>query len=142
MPPSETFDHSTTGSSFHQDARRARIEQALRELPVAEEEIAGVATQINEHFLTGNTEKVHDDSTLFDFRRKVSAVVERFSPHGLTLEDYLTAAVKQPQLICQAPATIIGNIETVAEHFREHGLTLKKYLTAAVKKPPLFCQSP
>ncbi len=120
---------------------RQRIEQALRELPLNEEEIGQTAQLLlaNSVVLPHITKP---DSSFFRFRDKMTEVVEHFAPHGLQLRDYLHAAVRQPAIFCQSPATLTANIETVAEHFAPHGLELRDYLHAAVRQPALFCQSP
>lgn len=122
---------------------RERVEQALRELPLSEPDIAATTVHLCRfNLLFRDHLPRNSDSSFFDFRRKVTEVVTHFNGAGLTLPDYLDAAVKQPQLFCQSPATLIGNIEGAAEHFREHGLTLPNYLGAAIKQPQLFCHSP
>jgi hypothetical protein len=72
----------------------------------------------------------------------LEGVVDHFRERGLTMRDYLRAAVEQPSLFTLSPSTVVGNIEGVVEHFREYGLSLSEYLFAAVKKPQLFYQSP
>ena len=89
-----------------------------------------------------NVENLRIDSALFDFAKKISAVEQRFEADGMATSDYLQAALKQPQLFYQSPATIIANIEDVAGHFRDQGVTLTDYLRAALKQPSLFYQSP
>src|SRR5947209_653541 len=121
---------------------RGRIEQALRELPLSEEDIAQVAPQLAEGFLLRDRKITKPDSSFFRFRDKIHAVVDRFRQYGLTLPDYLQAALKQPSLFTRSPATVVGNIKAVAYHFREHGLTLPDYLQAALKQPCLFSQAP
>jgi hypothetical protein len=123
-------------------AHEIAIKQALRELPLSESDISETASRITDSFLLLEERITNPNSTFFDFRRKIDAVVEHFCPNRLTMADYHRAAVKQPQLFCQAPATIIANIEGVASHFRDHELTLTDYVRAAVKQPQLFCQSP
>jgi hypothetical protein len=51
---------------------------------------------------------------------KVARMVSHFREHGLTLSDYLRAAVRQPQLFYQLPSTIQRNIEQVVTHFRRN----------------------
>jgi hypothetical protein len=116
-----------------------RVDQALRELPLSEHQIAETASRLADSFLLREEIITNPDSGFFDFRRKINAIVEHFSPHHLTLQNYLKAAVKQPPLFYQAPATIIANIEGVAAHFRD--LTISDYIQAAVKQPSLFYQS-
>jgi hypothetical protein len=129
----EPSDGSTARPAAGDGSRLARIERALRELPLSEEQIATAAPALADDFLLRDG-KVRDDSSLFDFRRKVTAVAEHFQEHGLTLPDYLHAAVNQPQLFYQSPATLIGNIEGVVSRFEPDGLTLPAYLRAAVKQ--------
>ena len=58
------------------------------------------------------------------------------------MADYLHAAARQPQILIQKPATLIGNVEGVVAHFALERLTVGHYLQAAVKQPQLFYQSP
>src|SRR5215470_469419 len=104
------------------NALQARVEQALRELPLSEEKIVAVATRVLDSLLKNR--KLRPDSSFFDFHGKVAAVADHFAPDGLLLQDYLHAAVRQPSLFYQSPSTLQRNIEQVASHFREHGLTL------------------
>jgi hypothetical protein len=121
---------------------RARIGQALRELPLSDQEVARIAPPIADTFLLRQGSFSNPDSTFFDFRHKIEAVAQRFAPYNLTLEDYLGAAISQPQLFCESPATIIANIEGVAGHFRGHSLRISLYLRTAISQPQLFCQPP
>jgi hypothetical protein len=120
----------------------ARIRQELGKLPLSEEEIAKVGPQIAASFLLRDGKITDPDSQFLDFRTKVNAVVEHFGRDGLTLRNYLFAAVQKPRLFYNSPATIIANIEGVAGHFRDHGLAISDLLRAAVKQPSLFYQSP
>jgi hypothetical protein len=74
--------------------------------------------------------------------RRVEAVATHFQKHGLTLNDYLRAAVRQPSLFCLSPATVIRRVEGVATHFQKHGLTPAAYVGAAVRNPSLFYMTP
>jgi hypothetical protein len=69
-------------------------------------------------------------------------VVERFASDGLNTRDYLKAALKQPSLFYQSPATIAANIAGVVERFASDGLTMRDYLNVAVQQPTLFYQAP
>src|SRR3984885_6724008 len=70
------------------------------------------------------------------------AVVAHFAAAGLTIADYLRAAERQPQILSQRSATLIGNIEGVVGHFAAEGLTTRAYLQAAIRQPQLFYQKP
>jgi len=122
---------------------REHIEQALRALPLSEADIASVASRLQgaPPLLQEPSPLRFETTTFFDFRSKVTAMVEHFSADGLTLKDYLRAAVKKPSLFYQSPVTLQANIEGVVEHFHKDGLMLKDYLRAAIKHPPLFYQS-
>ena len=74
-------------------------------------------------------------------QQSVKSVVEKFKNNGLTLEKYLSACVKQPQLFYQSPETIEKNIKTLVEKFEANGLTIDNYLSACIKWPQLFFQS-
>src|SRR5690349_7257312 len=113
-------------------AMHARLEQALRALPLSEAAIAQVTPRLRD--LTQrlyHQRPLPADSSFFRFREKVTAVVNHFLPQGLTLSAYLKAAVKQPPLFSQRPATVQANIERAAQHFAAQGLTVKTYLRAA-----------
>jgi hypothetical protein len=101
-----------------------------------------VAPQLASNLLRLRGGKITTDSAFFNFHGKLTAVVEHFAPDGLTMPDYLLAAVRQPPLFYQAPATLIANVQGVTDHFAHDGLTLREYLRAAVKQPQLFYQSP
>src|SRR5438034_650495 len=104
---------------------RARVEEALGQLPLAGQDRARIAERLPTLFTSKSATVIGN----------VEAVAARFRPHGLTLKRYLAAALEQPQLFYQSPATLIANVETVAGHFAAHGLTLKEYLRAAVQRP-------
>ena len=137
MPPPPDPSKSPGGAAI-----QARIEQALRELSISQAHLAAVAPQIAASLLLRGDSPPGLNSSLFDFRRKVVAVVEHFTGAGLTLPVYLRAALRQPSLFYQSPATIIGNVEGVAKHFKPHGLALPAYLRAIRRQPQLFYQSP
>ncbi|MEM5772033.1 MAG: hypothetical protein QXO65_00770, partial [Candidatus Aenigmatarchaeota archaeon] len=65
-----------------------------------------------------------------------------FEKEGLTVEKYLEAAYKRPQLFYQSPDTIESNIRNLVKKFEKEGLTVEKYLKVAYKQPQLFYQSP
>jgi hypothetical protein len=69
-------------------AIRARIEQALRELPLSEADIAKATPALLDGiaFLQQKTDGLgpKPNSAVFDFRGKVTALVEHFAPDGLT----------------------------------------------------------
>lgn len=114
----------------------ARIEEALRELPLSDIQVTTVVAFLAEGFIGGNV--TNPDSRFFEFRRKVSTVAAHFAPDGLVLNDYLQAAVKRPQLFYLKPETVIATVNGVAARFRSEGLTLRAYLRAAVEQPMIF----
>jgi hypothetical protein len=92
-----------------------RIRLELEKLPLTDTQRDGVVPKLLQHvtFLDtaggqNNFENLRIDSALFDFARKISDVEQRFEPDGMASGDYLHAAVKQPSLFCQSPATIIA----------------------------------
>src|SRR5690242_9463926 len=96
---------------------KARVEQALRELALAESDIAAVAARLLDSSpLLQPSRQLSLDSQYFDFRGKVTALVEHFADQGLTLSVYLQAVIRRPSLFSQSPSTLIGNIEAVAHH--------------------------
>jgi hypothetical protein len=141
MSSPDSPDHSTT--SQEPDDLRQRVEQALRELPLSKADIAIVAPQLVGFYLhSPHHGQYKPDSSFFDFHRNVTDVVKHFRRHGLTLEEYLRAAVKEPQLFTENPATVIANIEGVFKHFRADGVRLKDYLRAGLDRPVLFTEDP
>lgn len=124
----------------HSNAILARIRQELGKLPLNDEEIARVAPRIAEsaRFFS----HINPDSGFFDFETKINAIVAHFADGGLTVADFLRAAVKHPQLFSTASATIIGNVTGAVEQFAGEGLNTSDYLKAAQKHPPLFYQKP
>jgi hypothetical protein len=126
-----------------------RIREELDKLPLPEEQKAEVAPKILKltNVLDTRAGRVDggnlgEDSTVFDFQSKINGVVERFAAEGLTREDYLQAAVKNPSLFGMSPETVEGNIRGVVERFAAEGLTRQAYVKAAVRQPPLFYQDP
>ncbi|MEM1535187.1 MAG: hypothetical protein QW199_00605 [Candidatus Pacearchaeota archaeon] len=118
----------------------ARIAQALRECGLGEKEIKQVAGKIKTYVEFIGPLKA--DSSFWNFRSKLEKVVEAFSDEDLTYDEYLQAALEQPQLFYQSPDTIESNIRDLVRRFEPEGLTVKAYLKAALEKPQLFCQSP
>lgn len=126
-----------------------RIQEELNKLPLTESEkktaISGIMNNVL--FLdTGNNKRpsgnIQPDSSFFNFARKIEEVANCFEKDGLTLPKYLNAALRQPPLFYQSPATVAQNVTSVVEYFADAGLTTTQYLRAAVKQPPLFYQSP
>jgi hypothetical protein len=136
--------HAGTRTSGNSTAAiRARVEQALRELPLAGHDRERVGAQLLRHALLLQLGAgPNPDAEFFGFRDRVVAVVEHFTAQGLTLEGYLKAIVERPSLLTRKPATVIAHVEAVAAHFRPHGLTLRRYLGMALQQPQLFYQSP
>ncbi len=123
-------------------AFQARFEQALRQLPLAEPDITVVAGKLADKFAHVRSNSLLNSSALFDIRGKVTSVCDHFAGDGLTLDNYLCAALRRPQLFIKSPATIITNIERVAAHFSRYDLMRRRYLHAAVKTPLLFVTNP
>jgi hypothetical protein len=134
----------------HSERFLPRIRQELDKLPLSEEQKAQAIPKILNSVLFLDTytgtrtrqDELREDSSIFEFATKVQAVVERFAAEGLTTKDYLRAALRQPQLFCQKPTTIAGNIAGVVALFTDQGLTVTDYLRAAQKRPQLFGQKP
>jgi len=121
---------------------RARVEQALRELPLSEDDIATRAPQIAEGIGQLRGGRISTDSLFFDFRGKVTAIVQHFASDGLTLADYLRVTGKKPDLFAQSPATIRANVEGAVQRFAAQGLTRRNYLRAALRQPQLLQLAP
>jgi hypothetical protein len=126
-----------------------RIRQELDKLPLTDAQKEAILPALLRQAAFIDTKggrrpsgNLRTDSDLFDFARKMQAVVDHFPHGGLSVSDYLRAVLKQPQLFTQSSATIIAHIEAVTNHFRDQGLTIRDYLRAAVKHPALFVQSP
>jgi hypothetical protein len=133
----------------HSHAILDRIRQELGKLPLSDQQKDSLIPVLMKQaaFLDTNggerpAGNLRTSSSFFDFASKVQAVVAHFHSDGLTLPDYLRAAIKKPQLFNQNPETFIAHIEAVATHFQEHGLTTQAYIRAAVKQPELFILSP
>ncbi len=58
---------------------------------------------------------------------------------GIDKNDFVKAALKQPQLFCQFPETLNSNITKSSELM---GIDKNDFVKAALKQPQLFCQSP
>jgi len=69
-------------------------------------------------------------------------VARRFEAEGMTVRDYLRAALKHPSLFHYPAKTVVANITGVAKRFHADGLTTGDYLTCVLKQPSLFHQSP
>src|SRR5260370_7725739 len=122
---------------------RASVEQALRELPLAETGIPEVTARLmDSNILLRASASLKSDSSLFDFRGKLVAVTDHFASNGLTLTDYLRAATKHPPIFASSPATVIPNIETVVTPFPRPPLTVPPYLPPPLPPPPPFPLTP
>lgn len=55
--------------------------------------------------------EINFNSSVFNFEEKIVGVVEKFENEGLILEDYVKAAVKQPQLFMLSP----DKVEKISE---------------------------
>jgi hypothetical protein len=120
----------------------SRLEQALRELPLTEAEIAAMAKTLSGSYLLRHRKIADAGSPFFDIRRKADALIAHFAADGLTLDAYLRAAARRPSLLAQSPATLCANLETVMHHWARHGLKRKDYLAAALYQPSLFQRAP
>jgi hypothetical protein len=119
----------------------ARIKRALRELPLDEGDITAVARKLCGKLARFRGDSIWNNPAFFDIKGKVTAISHRFARQGLTLDDYLRVARRQPQLLITSPAIVIARIERVVAHFSRYELTLPCYLHAAMKAPPLFGMS-
>ena len=126
----------------------ARIRDELRRLPLTAEQQEKLVPRLLQRTTFLDTDgrvrppgKLQVDSSLFNFAAKLQGVVARFEEHGLTLDDYLRAAIARPELFYQAPASVVQNIATTVTLFAEEGLTPRRYLAAALAEPTLFTQS-
>ena len=125
------------------EVTRARVEQALRELPPAEADVVSAAAELLDSVIVLHPDRpLIPESAFFDFHGRITAIVRHFAARGLIMEMYLRACVVRPQLFAQAPATVIRHIEAVAAHFAGHGLTVDAYLRAALKRPSLLTFAP
>jgi hypothetical protein len=87
--------------------------------PLSEADIAAVANHLlDTNLLLEPGFQLKPDSSFFDFHHKVHAVVGHFRRDGLTLPDYLRAAVMQPSLFCQSHATIICHVNLLIDLYR------------------------
>ena len=126
-----------------EDTPRARIVQALKPFNLSVKDETKTADGIVRALTSLHAIDAFSKSKNFlDFYGKLTQVVEEFSREGLTFEQYVTAAVRFPNLFCQAPETVRDKIRGLVAKFSNEGLTVESYLTAALKQPPLFIQSP
>ncbi|NBX02584.1 MAG: hypothetical protein EBR02_00685 [Alphaproteobacteria bacterium] len=135
--------------SIDSDSIFPKICEELDKLPLSSKQKEEVTPKLLEYarFMSTSGGKrigveFRDDSTIFNFEKRFNIVAQHFSAEGLTVKDYLQAALKQPALFMQSPDTIVANIFGVAERFGTESLTVKDYLKAAITHPSLFCQSP
>jgi hypothetical protein len=75
-------------------------------------------------------------------QRNLEEVASHFWEQGLSLKDYLRAALRRPALLSLKAGTVEANVEGVVQHFHGHGLTLADYLRAAIRQPILFSTTP
>ena len=95
---SEADSPPANADSFRDGPRiRAHVEQALGELPLTQQDIALLTPQLAGRFLVWDG-AFAAGSPFFDFNSKVTSLVEHFAAYGLTLHDYLRAAVRHPSL--------------------------------------------
>jgi hypothetical protein len=123
------------------DPLTAPIKDGLRPLLTDETLLGRVSLDIRKTLRFLNW-KPPPGSGFYDFESKVDRVVRHFYADGLTRDNYIQVAVRQPRLLVQKPETLIGNIESVATHFAADGLTRRDYLQAAMRWPPLFSMRP
>ncbi len=127
------------------DEFKQHCKEALLKLPLTEKQAEQTANAFAKHTTWGRggfLEGIKPDSPFFYFKAKVDEVINTFATNGLTEQDYIKAALKQPQLFTLSPTTIASNIRGVVDAFKDAGLTEKDYIKAALKQPPLFYQSP
>ena len=72
----------------------------------------------------------------------LNGLANAFSNEGLTYNELLKAAKRNPFILFQKPETMEYNIREVAKRFKEYGLTDEKYLHYALKDALLFSYSP
>ena len=84
--------------------RGRRIERALRELPLAETDIAAAAAELLDTALVLYRDRpLPPYSRFFDFRARVAATVRHFAAHGLTLEQYLHSGRRKTTTLHPGP---------------------------------------
>lgn len=75
-------------------------------------------------------------------KKNVYDMVQKFNKQGLTLDNYVKACIKHPQLFSRSSETIEKHIRGFVEKFEYCGLTLDNYVEACIKRPSLFSYSP
>ena len=126
----------------------SRIRNELDKLPLTKEQKGKLLPTILENSGFLDTRRgcapgqLHEDSGFFAFDEKVRVLAQRFHADGLTVDAYLTAAVKQPRFLCLSPETVVGHITGIVERFADQGLTTRDYLKAVLKNPSLCTLSP
>lgn len=74
--------------------------------------------------------------------KNIEGVTGSFFSEGLTVQQYLKAAKRNPFMLVHKPETIEYNIRETANRFREFGVTAESHLKNALRHPPLFSMSP
>ncbi len=72
----------------------------------------------------------------------LQGLTKLFSNEGLSYNDTLKAAKKNPFMLFHKPETMEYNIKEVVKRFKEFGLTNEKYLKCALNQSVLFSISP
>src|SRR5262245_7670047 len=95
---------------------KTSLRDEINKLPLTRQEKAEIAPKLEEYVRFLDTDgggkkggKMRADSGVFGFVERVNTVAARFSAEGLSVSQYLSAALKQPSLFMQSPATVEGN---------------------------------
>ena len=71
-------------------------------------------------------------------KTNVTTFVKKFESNGLTLENYISACIKNPTLFYRLPETIENNVTNVVENLKKYGLNIENYIQKCIKYPSLF----
>ena len=153
-------EYTARNALMSDDARIDHIKSKLLEIPgISADVAADIARRMFDNKVTTRIfETIPRDSPVFNFKKRLNDLVEKFVPGskglevkddappskmvGLKFSEYLKAATARESLFTASPDKVEYNIREVCKRFKHHGLTLSDYLKAAIKNPALFDASP
>lgn len=126
-----------------------RIRQELNKLPLTDEQrepladsLLKNAAYLDSQGVLGRSGKLNEDSSFFNFALKVKAVVSAFEEYGVTPTEFLSAIVREPQLLNFSSDKIVSRAHETFNGLAGDGITMRAFLKAAMKQPSLFWSSP
>ena len=118
---------------------RQKLIESLVAVPITPEQAARTADLLLANVVTLSVFQ-HSSPTAatFDFKEKLDTLAETFQDYGFKRQDFVQAALRQPQLFYRNPQTTIQNVKDLVAMFAVEGLTVKPYIAAAMKQPSLL----